>query len=470
MAGRVGDEAAGDVGSTRGTEWRWRVWIAFAVLGVCLLVMGVTPVLVSVRTRGLRNTITEVAEPTISAVSGIERSIAGELAALRGYALHDDPAFIDRYRYLREEEREEQIRLERLVADLDPEIASQARHLTQLAAEWHEAVEATLVARPDGGGQTGVAALDPGAVRAEARSLRHAVELLERLRRADIAEVEAFEIWLNRVMLMLAALAAISLALLGRRLHALAEASEVDRDRLGREVARRSRLIRGISHDLKNPLGVADAHAEFLEMGLKGGLNDDQRESVGAIRRSVGNTVRLIDDLLHLARTERGEVPIRSQPVDFAELVAEAAADARSRAEGLRLKLSVTPTSLPGVSDPRRVREIVDNLLANAIRYTPSGGDISVTLRAAGDGDGRDHVSISVSDTGPGIAPVDQERVFQEFERGIHDEEGSGLGLAISREMARLLGGEIQLESQVGVGSTFTLVLPRETAGPRQDS
>ena len=194
-------------------------------------------------------------------------------------------------------------------------------------------------------------------------------------------------------------------------------------------------------------------------------MNEDQRESVGAIRRSVRHTVRLIDDILHLARAERGELPLQPIPVDFAGLVSEAAADTRSRAEAedLRLTLSLPPAPVRGVTDPRRVREIVDNLLSNAIRYTPAGGDIAIAMTAEeDDASAGGTIRIAVSDTGPGIAPVDQERVFREFERAADGIDGSGLGLAISREMARMLGGEIQLDSRLGAGSTFTLVIPRQ--------
>ena len=448
-----------------GQQLNSRAWIAFALLAFCLLVLAVLPALVSVRTRALRATITEVAEPTISAVSRIETSVAGELAALRGYALHGDPAFLEDYRELRADERRELARLQRLSGKLDPEVQSHARHLGWLSDRWHAAVEEALARTPADAAMASVESLDPTPVRTEARSIRRSVELVERLRRADIGEVEAFEIWLNRAMLLLAGVAALSLALLGRRVRALAISSREDRDRLEREVARRARLVRGISHDLKNPLGVADAHAEFLESGLKGPLNQDQRESVGAIRRSVRHTVRLIDDVLYLARAERGQLPLEHAPVDFAALVSEAAADTRSRAEAedLRLTLSVPPSPVPGVTDPRRVREIVDNFLSNAIRYTPAGGAIAISMTADDDdGAGRGTIRIAVSDTGPGIAPVDQERVFQEFERASDGQEGSGLGLAISREMARMLGGEIHLDSRPGAGSTFTLVVPRQ--------
>lgn len=442
-------------------ELRLRVWIAVGVLGVCLLVLGITPVIVSIRTRALRHVITEVAEPTISAVSGIERAVVGQVAALRGFALHGDTDYIARYRDLRAEERTELARLDGLARELDPEIARDAARVARLADSWHSGVEASL--EPDSGAaaRATLAGLYPQQLLTEARSIRRSAELLERVRRTDIAEVEAFEVWLNQTMILLAAVAAFSLALLGRRLHALAAAARADRDRLAQEVSRRARLIRGISHDLKNPLGAADAHAEFLEMGIKGSLTGEQRESIGAIRRSVHNTVRLIDDLLQLARAERGELPVEPLPVDFADLIREVATDVRSRAEAenLRLEVAVPERPLEGVADPRRVREIVDNLLSNAIRYTPAGGAIALALRSSEAENG--WVRIAVTDTGPGIAPVDQERIFQEFERAAGGQDGSGLGLAISREMARLLGGEIRLDSRVGVGSTFTLVLPR---------
>ncbi len=444
---------------------RLRVWGAVGVLGICLLVLGITPVLVSVQTRALRHTITEVAEPTISAVAGIERAVIGEVAALRGFALHGDSAYLAQYRDLRSRERSEFARLAVLAGELDPEIAGHAARLSRLAESWHGGVEDSLEPTGVAAARAALADLQPEELLTEARTIRRSAELLERVRRTDIAELEAFEVWLNRTMILLAAVAAVSLALLGHRLHTLAAASRADRDRLAQENSRRARLIRGLSHDLKNPLGVADAHAEFLEMGLKGGLTGEQRESVGAIRRSVQNTVRLIDDLLQLARAERGELPVEPLPLDFVELVREVATDVRSRAEAAELtfEVSVPETRVEGVADRRRVREIVDNLLSNAIRYTPAGGHVGLALRSTEEHEGG--VRIAVTDSGPGIAPVDQERIFQEFERAAGEENGSGLGLAISREIAELLGGEIKLDSRVGVGSTFTLMLPRRSQG-----
>ncbi len=448
-----------------------RVRLAIAALAVALAVLAVTPVTVSVRTRALRSEITEVAEPTSATLAEIERTVALQLAALRGYALFGDSSYLAEYRRLDAAETRAAGRLDGLPAGLDPEVHHQATLLLRREREWDVAAHRVLA---PGVTPVTVAALlrdedVPQTVLREAASLRGSIQLLERIRRSDIAGVEAVEIWVNRFMILLAALSAIALAVLGRQLRQLVEEAESSRAELQHELGRRARLIRGISHDLKNPLGAADAHAELLETGIKGPLAEEQRASLRAIRRSVRSTVRLIDDLLHLARAERGEVPVEPEEVDFASLVAEIAEDTRSEAEahGLRLELRLPEQPVHGRTDPRRAREVLGNLLTNAIRYTPAGGTVQLSLqplpplgRRRGAG-----ARISVSDTGPGIARDDRERIFDEFERIGRDGPGSGLGLAISREMARLLGGDIELESEVGRGSTFSLVLPAGDGG-----
>ncbi len=443
-----------------------RVRLAIAALAVALAALAVTPVVVSVRTRALRSEITEVAEPTIATLAEIERTVALQLAALRGYALLGDTSFLTEYRHLDTAERRAEGRLRTLAMQLDVEVQHQASLLVEREQEWDVGARAALAS---GARQDSVTALLrdqglPEAVLEEAASLRRSIQLLERLRRSDIAGAERAEIWVNRMMILLAALAAIALAILGRQLRDLVEAAETNHAELQHELARRARLIRGISHDLKNPLGAADAHAELLEAGIKGPLGEEQRSSLRAIRRSVRSTVRLIDDLLHLARAERGEVPVEPKDVDFSRLVEEIAEETRTEAEahGLRFELLLPAEPVRGRTDPRRAREVVGNLLTNAIRYTPSGGLVRLKLQPLETSGGRHRggARISVSDTGPGIAMDDRDRIFDEFERIGRDGPGSGLGLAISREMARLLGGEIELESEIGRGSTFSLILP----------
>lgn len=443
-----------------------KVWISFVLLACSLAVLAITPALVSIRTRALRNEITEIAEPTIAAASGIERSVGLQMSALRGYVLTGDGAFLDQYRRLDDEERESARRLVVLADELGPEVARHAERLLSLAARWDETAEAAVAqADPSAVERLVSAGAMPSELLTEARTLRRSVELVQRMRRADIATTERVEVWVNLAMVALAATAGIFLVVIGRRLHALRLEAEARQADLRRSQDRRARLMRGLSHDLKNPLGAAAAHAEFLEMEVKGPLREAQKESVKAIRRSIETTVRLVEDLLHLARAERGELPVDPVSVDFGSLVAEVAEEARMEAKKRGLVLEVARVRAPvrGRTDPARVREVLQNLLSNAMRYTPSGGTISVGVEEVGappDEPGR-VIRVSVSDTGPGIAPPDQERVFREFERmGSDDVEGTGLGLAISRQIARLLGGDIELRSEPGKGATFVLVLP----------
>jgi signal transduction histidine kinase len=267
--------------------------------------------------------------------------------------------------------------------------------------------------------------------------------------------------------------------LLRREQSARAEAERREEE-LERVTESRARLIRGFTHDVKNPLGAADGYLQLLEEGIVDQLTEKQRASVAKVRRSIGSALRLIEDLLELARAEAGEVTISDEATDIRE-VARAAADAHratAEAKGLDLKIDL-PASLPSIrSDPIRIRQILGNLLSNAVKYTSTG---QVTVRAdlregpPAPGPGR-WLAVAVADTGPGI-PEDQQRfLFQEFRRfrPADDQKGAGIGLPISRRIAHALGGEITVESEVGRGSTFTLWLPLRTsrgtqaAGSRQ--
>jgi signal transduction histidine kinase len=233
--------------------------------------------------------------------------------------------------------------------------------------------------------------------------------------------------------------------------------------------------MRGFSHDVKNPLGAADGFAALLEEGIGGALSDGQRRSVQRIRKSIQVSLRLINDLLELARAEAGQVELEMERIDVTALTREVAEDFRGQvdAAGLVLDVDAAP-SLTVQSDPTRVRQILSNLLSNAVKYTPAGRITISARRASGHGaPGQgEWVAISVSDTGPGIPPDKQETIFQEFTRlDPNAQHGAGVGLAISRRVARLLGAEVSVDSQVARGSTFTLWLPfapiaeQQTAG-----
>jgi signal transduction histidine kinase len=244
----------------------------------------------------------------------------------------------------------------------------------------------------------------------------------------------------------------------------LDEANE-GRRRLERAIASRSRLIRGFSHDVKNPIGAADGYAQLLSDGVYGALSPEQRESIARMRRCMHTALSLIDDLHELARAETGHLALSPEPVDLAGLVADVAEEfhAAAHAGGLAFGAAVD-AGVPVIRTSRlRVRQILANLVSNAIKYTNAG---SVTLRGTRrttgpSGDGGDWVALEVADTGRGVAPDKLDFIFEEFGRiGDSGATGAGLGLAISRLLAHALGGQITVVSQPGKGSMFTLWLP----------
>ncbi|MGH7616314.1 MAG: sensor histidine kinase [Gemmatimonadaceae bacterium] len=253
-------------------------------------------------------------------------------------------------------------------------------------------------------------------------------------------------------------------ALAHERIQLLDEAIEGRRN-LERVIASRSRLMRGFSHDVKNPIGAADGYAALLADGIYGTLNPQQQESIARMRRSIHDALSLIDDLHELARAETGHLALRSEPVELTELVRDIIEeyDAGAKAKGLALATTVAG-DVPIIHTTRsRVRQIASNLLSNAIKYTTQG---SVTIRVACSalgptGERGDWVTIEFSDTGRGIGPDKLDIIFEEFRRiGDSDQAGAGLGLAISRSLAQALGGQITVTSELGRGSTFTLWLP----------
>ena len=245
---------------------------------------------------------------------------------------------------------------------------------------------------------------------------------------------------------------------------ARAEAQE-RREALERITESRTRLMRGFSHDVKNPLGAADGYAALLEEEIGGTLTEAQRRSVQRIRRSIQVSLRLINDLLELARAEAGQIELEVQSLDVAKLACEVAEDFRGQASAAGLGFEIeTPAALTVESDPARVRQVLSNLISNAVKYTREGEVRVASHRRTDDGAPRpgEWAAITVSDTGPGIPPDKRETIFQEFTRlDPNAPHGAGVGLAISRRIACLLGGDVTVESEPGRGSTFTLWLPR---------
>jgi signal transduction histidine kinase len=240
--------------------------------------------------------------------------------------------------------------------------------------------------------------------------------------------------------------------------------AEGRRRELAEVLESRARFTRGVSHDLKNPLGAIDGHAALLEEGIKGPLTPDQSSSVGRIRALVRAQLRLIEDIMELARAEAGQLRVEPRRVELGPLLHDVVEEHRAAAEaaGHQLRCSA-PGGAVAYADPERLHQVLGNLLSNAVKYTPPGGAIAVGVRQ-----GAPLVGVEVVDSGPGIPPDKLDAVFEEFTRlETYGKPGTGVGLSIARRIARLLGGDITVESRVGHGATFVLWLPARAEGER---
>ncbi|HVS86034.1 MAG TPA: HAMP domain-containing sensor histidine kinase [Gaiellaceae bacterium] len=214
-------------------------------------------------------------------------------------------------------------------------------------------------------------------------------------------------------------------------------------------------FLMSVSHELRTPLTAIRGHVSALREGVFSDA-EMQRQSLHVISDEAMRLERLVGDVLDLAKLDANRFAVLREEVHMRHLCERAYAtfgeQARQRSIDYRQVLNADPVVL---TDGDRVLQIISNLLANAFRWTPEGGTIELALDRR-DGD----VTVTVSDTGPGITPEERQRIFRPF--WSRDGAGTGLGLTIARELALALGGEIELDSRPGHGSTFRLVLPAE--------
>jgi signal transduction histidine kinase/CheY-like chemotaxis protein len=240
--------------------------------------------------------------------------------------------------------------------------------------------------------------------------------------------------------------------------HALTVAKQ-DAERASRY---KSEFLANMSHELRTPLNSILILAKLLSDNAGKRLSDEQVRYAETIHSSGTNLLTLINDILDLSKIEAGAVDVQLADVAPRELVEDLrrAFDTMAAEKGITLAGELHPaTPATIVSDPQRLRQILTNLLSNALKFTERG---SVTLSVAPHGD--DRLAFAVRDTGVGVPPDKLDVIFEAFRQADGSTHrkfgGTGLGLSISRELARLLGGDIQVESEVGVGSTFTLTIP----------
>ena len=220
-------------------------------------------------------------------------------------------------------------------------------------------------------------------------------------------------------------------------------------------------FLANVSHELRTPLNAIIGFSEVLLEKLFGELNPKQNEYVDDILSSGRHLLSLINDILDLSKIEAGRMELETTTFHLPDAIDNALLLVRERATRHAIKLERAIDDRLGdfTGDERKIKQILLNLLSNAVKFTPEGGRIKVEARL-----GEQNVIISVSDTGIGIAPQDQEAIFEEFRQAggsyAHKREGTGLGLTLTRRFVEMHGGKIWVESELGKGSTFTFTLP----------
>jgi signal transduction histidine kinase len=224
----------------------------------------------------------------------------------------------------------------------------------------------------------------------------------------------------------------------------------------------RSAVLSNVSHELRTPLTGILGSAQNLRDGLAGGLTTAQQEYVGMIEKDSGRLIRVVNELLEWGRLQAGHIDLHRAPVPLQPMLVEVAALLRPVADrkGVRLSLHESDSAVRVQADADKLKQIVINLVDNAVKFSPPESRVDVRVES-----NREAVNILVEDQGPGVPAEDRPRLFERYYRGqgAQTAAGSGLGLAIAKNLARLHGGDITLQSGAVQGSIFVLSLPVET-------
>jgi len=224
----------------------------------------------------------------------------------------------------------------------------------------------------------------------------------------------------------------------------------------------KSQFVANVSHEFKNPLGVIKEGVSIILEGLYGPINVDQRHWLEMSSKTVDRLVRLVTDLLDLAKIESGKMELKRDEVDLVPFLDDILA---SYTNAVSKKQQVLKTDFPsGVgslwADKDKLTQVIVNLLSNAIKYTPDGGQLEIRIQKQSE---QDQLRIEFVDNGPGIPAEYREKIFDKFERiTTEKQEGTGLGLPIAKDIVALHKGKIWVESEAGKGSKFVVVLPRD--------
>lgn len=454
-------------------------WSPLVLIAVALICLFVAPFFTSARLQAIRGHVADVISPALVRTNDLEAALAtefaarSELAELGGQSRAAATAAAAAQASIVQDERT----LDSLVSRLSPGTISLFAEAKASIAAWRREEDQFAIEARTGPAANHVAVAAGARGRrweAVQRALAHLQQLEDELttrtnvERGEISRLERVSVLVPAGLVPLALLALGAVAWTARRTLLLSRAAATGQRNAELAMAAKSALMRGVTHDLKNPLGAARGYADLLADGALGPVPDAQARTVNRLRSLISVTLDTVNDLVELSRADAGELRIDRQEADVALIAHDCVDDYRASSDVAGLHLLFEADNLePGSStlvttDPVRVRQVLGNMLSNAVKYTPRGGIVRVSVATALDPELGHVIALDVSDTGPGIPEPLRERVFEEFFRvstAVAIAHGTGVGLAIARRVARLLGGDLRVRETPGGGATFSLLI-----------
>ena len=455
-------------------------WTPLAFIALALVVVFTVPFITSSRLQDIRMFTAEFLSPALVRTNDLEAGLATDFAARSELAegLGQSSAAAAAESSARRAMNEDEQVLDSLVrrAGIE-EIKLFAEARASIAAWQREEVGFSASAREKraalhGNGSAGARGRRWDALQLALADLQKLEDALTRHTasdRAQITRLERFSVIVPAGVVPLALLALAAVVWTARKTVLLSQAAAAGQRDAELAMASKSALMRGVTHDLKNPLGAARGYADLLADGALGPLPDAQTMMIRRLRSLLTSTLDTVDDLVELSRAEAGALPVDRRESDVVALAREMLDDFRPSGDSAGLQLSfvlATPAAgaIPSVTtDPARVRQVLGNLLSNAVKYTPRGGKVEMRVAMMTDDELGSVVTCEVCDSGSGIPDGLRERVFEEFFRvpaTVAMAPGTGVGLAIARRVARLLGGDLRVRGTEGGGATFSLLIP----------
>ena len=455
-------------------------WTPLALIAVALVIVFTVPFVTSTRLQDIRGYTAEYISPALVLTNDLEAGLAtdfaarseltegsGQSSAAAAAASSAQTAIADDEHSLDSLVRHAGVEEITLFAEARASIAAWQREEATFSASARDR-RATV----HGSGSTGARGRRWDALQLALADLQNLEDALTRHTasdRARIMQLERFSVMVPGGVVPLALLALAAVAWTARRTLMLAQAATAGQRSAELAMASKSALMRGVTHDLKNPLGAARGYADLLADGELGPLPEAQTKMINRLRSLLTATLDTVNDLVELSRADAGALPIDRRAADLAGIAHEMLDDFRPNGDAAGLQLSFVLVAPPAgaiplmTTDAARVRQVLGNLLSNAVKYTPRGGTVQMRVSMLRDDDLGDVVACDVCDSGAGIPDGLRERVFEEFFRvpaTVAMAPGTGVGLAIARRVARLLGGDLRVRETTGGGATFSLLIP----------